>query len=196
MNRIKRTLMIAAGLISLLILIVVGIFVYCYNHVSQGVAPVKSDVIIMIDGGDTNRWTQAGKLYQENYAPKVIVSPVIKEPGIDNIQSMIDAGVPKKDLILETKATSTWINATNTLALMKKNHLKSAIVVTSDYHTARTKLAYNRADKDNKFDITVVGISDKNGEYWNETEIGKQQARREAVKLLAYWLGLYKVIDL
>ncbi|TDM12379.1 YdcF family protein [Macrococcus lamae] len=196
MKNKKRTLLIVLGILVLLALIAAGSAVYAYNHVSQGEKPVKSDVIIMIDGGDTNRWTQAGKLYQEKYAPKVMVSPVVKIPGIDNVQAMVEAGVPKKDLILEKKATSTWTNATNTLALMKKNNMKSAIVVTSDYHTARTKLAYDRADKNNDYDITVVGIKDKDGNAWNETDIGKSLARGEVVKLFAYWFGLYKFIDL
>ncbi|WP_414054023.1 YdcF family protein [Macrococcus equi] len=193
----KKKLIGIISVLLLLAIIAVGIGVWCYNNVDHGDKPKKSDVIIMIDGGDSGRYTEAGRFYEEKYAPKVMISPAIEDKnGLNNVKAVEEAGVPSKAIIKETKATSTWTNATETLKLMKENNLKSALVVTSDYHATRTKLAYNRANKDYGYDISVVGIKSKDGLKWNEYQEGKKQAFREAYIIPAYWLGLYKFIDL
>lgn len=193
----KKKWLSIVGAIVLLALIAVGIGVWCYNNVDHGDKPKKSDVIIMIDGGDSGRYTEAGRFYEEKYAPKVMISPAIEDKnGLNNVKAIEETGVPSKAILKEKKATSTWTNATETLKIMKENNLKSALVITSDYHATRTKLAYNRANKDYGYDISVVGVKSKDGLKWNEYEAGKQQAFREAYILPAYWLGLYKVIDL
>ncbi|WP_414043541.1 YdcF family protein [Macrococcus animalis] len=193
----KKKLLGIIGALLLLAIIAVGIGVWCYNNVDHGDKPKKSDVIIMIDGGDSGRYTETGRFYEEKYAPKVMISPAIEDKnGLNNVKAVEEAGVPSEAIIKEMKATSTWTNATETLKLMKKNNLKSALVVTSDYHATRTKLAYKRANKDYDYDISVVGVKSKDGLKWNEYQAGKDQAFREAYILPAYWLGLYKIIDL
>lgn len=193
----KKKLLGIIGVLLLLAIIAVGIGVWSYNNVDHGDKPKKSDVIIMIDGGDSGRYTETGRFYEENYAPKVMISPAIEdENGLNNVKAVEEAGVPSKAILKEMKATSTWTNATETLKLMKEHNLKSALVVTSDYHATRTKLAYNRANKDYGYDISVVGVKSKDGLKWHEYQAGKDQAFREAYILPAYWLGLYKFIDL
>lgn len=198
MSKGMKLLLRVMGVIVALAFIAICLLVYFYNHVEYVAQPVKSDVIIMIDGGDTGRYTESAKLYKDKIADKVMISPAIEDPkGLNNVKAVEDAGVPAKAIIKEKgPTTSTWQNATHTIKLMKEKHLKSAVVVTSDYHTARTKLAYDRANKDNAVKITVVGVMDKDGRPWRETANGRAQARREAVVLPAYWLGLYKFIDL
>lgn len=196
----KKKLLGIIGVLLLLAIIAVGIGVWSYNNVDHGDKPKKSDVIIMIDGGDTNRFTESGRFYEEGYGKKVMVSPANPKMAdgkiFENVKLVEEAGVPSKAIIEEKKATSTWTNATETLKLMKKHNLKSALVVTSDYHATRTKLAYNRANKDYGYDISVVGVKSKDGLEWHEYQAGKDQAFREAYILPAYWLGLYKFIDL
>lgn len=188
------------GTLLLLAFIVFGTFLWCYNNVDHADKPQKSDVIISIDGGDINRYKEAGKFYTEKYAPKVIVSPANPKMAdgkiFENIKILEEAGVPKNAIIEEKKATSTWTNATESLKLMKENNLKSALVVTSDYHATRSKIAFNRANKEYGYDIKVVGVKNKDGLKWNEYQDGKKQAFREALVTPAYWLGLYKFIDL
>lgn len=196
----KKLWLFLASILGIIVLCAL-VMVYCYFNVDHGdKLNGKKDVIIMIDGGDNGRYTEAGRLYQEKYGKKVMISPAnpkLKDGTIlDNVKAVIDAGVNEKDIIKETKSTSTYTNATETLKLMKENNLKSAIVVTSDYHATRTKFIYNRVNKNYGYDITVLGIKDKDGKKWSETSNGKHQAFRESFVTPAYWLGLYKVFDL
>lgn len=193
----KKLWLFLASILGIIVLCAL-VMVYCYFNVDHGdKLNGKKDVIIMIDGGDNGRYTEAGRLYQEKYGKKVMISPAIEQKGgLNNVQAVKDAGVPDDAIIKETKSTSTYTNATETLKLMKENNLKSAIVVTSDYHATRTKFIYNRVNKNYGYDITVLGIKDKDGKKWNETSNGKHQAFRESFVTPAYWLGLYKVFDL
>jgi len=54
-------------------------------------------------------------------------------------------------LILEEDVISTWTNATNTIEIMVENNWNSAIVVTTDYHTRRTCLSFERASRGKKY---------------------------------------------
>jgi len=59
-------------------------------------------------------------------------------------------------LILEEEATSTWTNATNMIEIMEENNWDSAIVVTTDYHTRRIHLSFERASREKDMDFTYV----------------------------------------
>lgn len=116
--------------------------------------PQPSDVIIVLGSGtrkkDSNflppqaeqRVAEGSLLYRQGYATQLIVaggiSPVTKLVEADLMALLAAAdGVQADAIIKESNSRDTWQNAQNSLAIMKTNGWKTALVVTSPYHTRR-----------------------------------------------------------
>lgn len=194
----KRKVMI---LLSCLIIFWAGHAVWLYNNLDVGEQAIVSDVIIVPEGGD-GRENRAVELLLEGYSQsdKIIVSPLyVEESGFDLTSRYLEAGADLTQLIPENDATSTYTNAVNTLDLMKENGWDTALVVTSDYHTRRTKMIYERVNKDYQFDLTYIAAYHPwDGDlltYFDAKEF-RDAGRREIYKYYGYLIGLYHFIDL
>ena len=170
-----------------------------YNHLDVGGAPQISDVII-VAGGQIYRETKAKELLDKGYSlsNKVIISPLSQLNT--NTRNPFNLNIENPENIeIEEKATSTWTNATESIKVMQKKGWKSAIVVTSDFHTRRTKLAFDRVAKGTGIKFTYVSaypkvdcqevkyLDYKPDISWTYAEIPK------------YWgflIGLYEFVDL
>ena len=155
--------------------------------------PVKSDVIIVLSG-DLGRLEKAYDLYNSGYANHIILSNSNSKLFKDEIEAL---KIPNNvQFIDEPNATSTYTNAEYTLALMEKHHFTSAIVVSSNYHMDRVKLAYERALGDKELKLVYVaseGSSIDSAHYVKRRMILEIE---EPIKYLGYLLCLYKWIDL
>ncbi|WP_176541419.1 YdcF family protein [Bacillus sp. AFS076308] len=155
--------------------------------------PVKSDVIIVLSG-DLGRLEKAYDLYKSGYANHIILSNSNSKLFKDEIEAL---KIPHNvQFIDEPKATSTYTNAEYTLAIMEKHHFTSAIVVSSNYHMDRVKLAYERALGDKELKLVYVASE---GSSIDSSHILKRRMvleLEEPVKYVGYLLGLYKWIDL
>ncbi len=105
-------------------------------------SPVKSDAIILLTGGGVERFEKAAELYHAGYAPLMIISNGLEDGYYNAVMTL---GVPQESIISETKAVSTSTNAEYSAEIMKQYNLKSAIVVSSDYHMRRVKINFTRA---------------------------------------------------
>lgn len=96
--------------------------------------PRKSDVIIMLGGEDGSRVEKVVTLFKAGWASHVIIS------GENEMyrQEMIDAGIPAVALLVEPDARNTAQNAKFSIRLMQSHGYKSALLVTSWYHTRRS----------------------------------------------------------
>jgi len=110
--------------------------------------PQPSDVIIVI-GGDhkPERVKRAVELYQQGYAPIVIISAGTKvwegdewmhEAEVMRRQALM-RGLPEADLWLESESLSTFQNAYYTKAICQSKGFKSVLLVASAYHSRRAK---------------------------------------------------------
>lgn len=170
--------------------------IWLYFNLDVGQSPRTSDVIIVNEGELYVRASEGVDLYQEGYADKIIVSP----PTDTNMDAYYEAGIPQEDLIMEWEATSTWTNAVNSIALMEALGYDSAIVLSSDYHMRRVRLAYERAGRGKDLDFTYVSA------YWRDDQgqpvsyldhpTNRWAALRELYKYPGYLLALYHWIDL
>ncbi len=81
-------------------------------------------------------------------------------------------GVPKKDIILEEKSIDTIENAKYCKKLMKEHKFNSAIIVTSDWHTRRTKYIFQKVMKNKELEFVSsndgIGFLKKIQLYWKE----------------------------
>lgn len=163
------------------------------NFFSVDQKPVKSDVIIVLSG-DLGRLEKAYDLYKSGYANYIILSNSTSKVFQDEQAAL---GIPDNgQFIDEPYATSTYTNAKYTLALMEKYHFRSAIVVSSNYHMDRVKLAYDRA-LGNK-DVKLVYVASEGSSIDSFHFINRRMTLRieEPIKYLGYLLGLYRWLDL
>ena len=95
------------------------------------------------------RLDMAYQLYSEGYAPLIIVSG---GQGVDEPMSeaefmaeyLIDLGVPKDIILLETESVSTEENFALSKPIMDENGITDIIITTNDYHCYRCgKIAEN-----------------------------------------------------
>lgn len=131
-----------------------------------------AEVIVAISGGDTQARTQeAIELYKAGWAPQLIFSgAALDTSGPSNAEAMrqqaLKAGVPNRDIILDSKAADTAQNAAGTLALLGARD-KRIILVTSPYHQRRASIEFQKALGDS---VTIINHPTKTdsawGEYW------------------------------
>jgi uncharacterized SAM-binding protein YcdF (DUF218 family) len=145
-------------IVSFLVLVSVGFWKLgsplelAWNYLVVNEKPVPSDVIIVLAGG-VERTPFGVKLYQEGYAPKIIISG--GESDFMEKQALA-LGVPEKDIIREVKSGTTFGNAYYSAEIMRSQGFHSAIVVTSAYHTRRSGIIFSEFFKDWKLTICAA----------------------------------------
>ncbi len=164
-------------------------------NLNVGEEPRESDVII-VASGSIDRDYRAGMLYWQDYSKsgKIIVSPLQPPAQV----AYVTMGISSEQIIEEPDATSTYTNATNTLEMMNEYGFTSAIVVTSDYHQLRTRMIYERVNRNYGFDLNfVASYHQHNGiaKPWYKNPVLWFPAIREVFYFYGYLFGLYHWID-
>lgn len=129
-------------------------------YFGQSAKPKKSDCIIVLGCqvyGTTPspflawRTEQALKLYKEGYGKYIIVSGG-KGPG-ENISEaeamkryLTSKGVENSKILIEDKSGSTMANLINSKAIMDKEGLNTAVIVSNKYHLKRASLMAKQQD--------------------------------------------------
>lgn len=168
-----------------------------YYNLDVGETPVVADVIIVNEGLYEERSEKASELLNQGYAEQLLISPA--SPYV--LEWYYELGVQDEQIVRENNATSTWTNAVNSLEIVEENYWDSALIVSSDYHMRRVKLAYERAKESINSDVQLIYVSAypvENGEkipYTEHYENGRF-ALNEVFKYIGYLFGLYHVIDM
>lgn len=158
MSKLSVTLLSAGILIGL---VVFGLFrfVSVDDLVACGDKPtvggcVSADAIVVVSGGDTKaRTDEAVKLFNNGWAPYLLVSGAAADPtGPSNASEMrnqaIRAGVPVAAIFSDETAQNTSENASGAAKLARERDIRNIIVVTSPYHLSRTKIVFGKAFAD------------------------------------------------
>lgn len=107
-----------------------------------------ADVIIVLAGEREQRVGYGVWLYQQGYAPKIIMAggPVVWRVTAAQImkEQAVFLGVPAQDILVEERSTTTKENAEFTKDLMVAEGFGSAILVTSPYHSRRASRIFHR----------------------------------------------------
>ncbi|NTA59973.1 YdcF family protein [Agrobacterium tumefaciens] len=97
--------------------------------------PARADVIVVLGGDGPPRAAQAAKLWHEGRAPLVLVTGY---GDCDFIHDMlVQLGVDSAAVSMECLSLSTWENATFSQPILTGMRAKSAILVTSWFHSRR-----------------------------------------------------------
>lgn len=193
------------GVKIVIVLIIFTIFLYIYLQpndllrcqLSSG--PDKTsqcqekDAIIAVSGGDTSaRTNHAIFLYQHGWAKILIFSGAAQDKsGPSNAEVMkkmaISRGVPSSDILTDETSNNTEENAKNTELLLKKNNIKSFILVTSGYHQRRAFLEFSSISKNIK--IYNSPTNDKDwGPFWWASFNGWWLALNEIGKIMVFYI--------
>lgn len=120
--------------------------------------PITADVIVIHGGSTTKnnklpllaqqRLTHGLFLWRKGLASYILVTG--GETQFNNVEAevmaneLITRGVPKNNILLEDKSSSTKENVINSVKILKKNNFNSVLVVTSPYHSLRTTLVWKK----------------------------------------------------
>jgi uncharacterized SAM-binding protein YcdF (DUF218 family) len=145
---------------------------------------VSADVIIVLGGGQHERPQRAAELFGAHAAPRIIVSGA----GDDEInrQLLIQAGVPAAAIEVEGKSATTRENAEFTVRRLRAEQLRSAIVVTSWYHSRRALMTFEHFAPELKF-YSRPSYYGFDKTEWQRTSVGRHMWW-EFLKLPGYWL--------
>lgn len=148
----------------------------------------KADALIVLGGEPFARPTEAARLYKEGVSKRVFITG-IGDAG-RNRQILIGAGVPVAKITTESKATTTYENAVLLKPMLEDAKVRTALIVTSPFHTRRALAAFRKVMPDIAFGVTDASIG-----WWSRPE-GRGDVNRFAVieflKIAEYWL-LYGV---
>jgi len=161
-----------------------------------------SDAIIVISGGETEQRVAEGvKLYQDSWAPLIIMSGAARDEGIANAIAMkqiaVEQGVASNHILVEEKAINTFDNAIKTKEIIKQHKFNKIILVTSPYHQRRAILVFKKVLSDLPVKIISHSASDsawrKNGWWLNAW--ARQLTLSELKKVIYSWIVPFQPQD-
>jgi uncharacterized SAM-binding protein YcdF (DUF218 family) len=161
---------------------------------------VKTEVIVVLGGGNGNRIEAAARLYEDGFGEKLFFSgfriyPETYTSGLMK-KYAIKLGVPGDKIVasIPDVEVSTRGESVANLKLLNKNGIKKFILVTSAYHTRRSKLMYENAIELLGYDIEFLVypapdpfVPIKN---WWKIRSGQKGLFFEYVKSIAYYFKL------
>jgi uncharacterized SAM-binding protein YcdF (DUF218 family) len=163
----------------------------------------KSDVVVLLGGGDRQRMEEAVAIYKEKQAGMVVLTETGEsdpETGILYSQlqkeEMITLGVPDGGIeFTEQHGNSTYEEAYAVRKLLTQSaRLESAIVVTDPYHTLRTRLIFRDVFRETDIRLSVRPVRShwyRSTTWWQSRE-GWQVTLSEYAKVFAFFMGIRK----
>jgi len=197
----KLIIRTAFGIIILCLIIALILYMtrYSWLHVLGDKLVVtnvanKSDVIIVLggEGGFAERSKKAAELYANGYASTILLTDGTfnykHEKEIDKMMSRLQAlGVPESAMLLEEQAQSTFENAKYTKQILKERGMKQALVVTSDWHTLRTKMTFDKVYQKSGIQLSyIAGKSQYPLDDWWHHHDTRENVPLEWAKIIGY----------
>ena len=168
----------------------------------------KSDAIFVLSGTRVERLLEAVDIYKAGYAPAIILSPGIIEDAEVALRArgirfpaeadlfrnlLLELGVPASAIVpVEGYVDNTAQEANLLRSMVKKNHWRRVIIVTSKYHTRRAAFAFRRGLKGTGAEVVMRAskYDQSDPANWWRSRPDFRFASSEFQKLLAYRLGL------
>ena len=143
----------------------------------------RADILIVPGGAGGERAKWAAQLYTNGVAPRILLTGAGDYRGHRAI--LMAAGVPRDAILIESKSTTTRENAEFSAALLKEQGIRTAIVVTSWYHSRRALVAFEHFAPDIRFYSRPSRYAYARRD-WKKAGIGRF-IWEEYPKLIGYW---------
>ena len=159
-----RSTLLPACVTGIMIFLSLGLVLSGY-----GSEPEPADVIIILGGDDGPRVNKGGELFHAGYAKNILVTGIDSKyynpERLDWRQKrLIELGIAGKAILVDTESETTWEEAVNSIAAMKANGWKSALVVSDPPHMLRLHFSWKKAAADASITFTLVPT---NPDWWN-----------------------------
>ncbi|MBN8235303.1 YdcF family protein [Halobacillus kuroshimensis] len=146
----------------------------------------EADAIIVLSGS-AERLERGAELYSKGASDTVILTNA-EENGTTPDRA-VSLGISEADILEDTKATSTYDNALYAKDIMEEQDLSSAIVVTSEFHSRRTKMTFDDIfGKDYTLSYAFTSSSFNSAD--GLTEMEKKTTFSEYTKMIFYSIRL------
>jgi uncharacterized SAM-binding protein YcdF (DUF218 family) len=179
----RLTLGILIGVLGLIVLPGLAGLLFPREILTVDSGPVKADVLVVLGGGSHERPERAAELFKQAAAPRIICSGA--GDCDSNRQLLIHAGVLAAAVLTEEKSRNTHENAQFTVAILRAQHLQSAIIVTSWYHSRRALRCFEHAAPEIKFYSRPAYAGYARAD-WKLNGISSH-VKSEYLKLFGYW---------
>ena len=194
----KNNILAIAGII-LIILIVIGANLGKFLIVNDELH--KADAIVVFSGDNGPRTEKAVELLKEGLGDYLILSGGIVYDDVTMAELMkkhaMKLGVSEDKILIDDKASTTHENAEFTKDIIEENNFKSVIVVTSEYHSRRSKAAMEKSLKNTLIDGQRVEVmaahstEEKFTSKWWTSGNSVLILISEYLKLMGYWTKGY-----
>jgi len=144
----------------------------------------SADVIVVLGGGEHERPARAAELFKQRAAPRILISGA-GDDGI-NLRLLLQAGVPASAIEVENKSLTTRENAEFSIKLLRAEKIRSAILVTSWYHSRRALKTFEHYAPEIKFYSRPSYYAFARAD-WKKLGINRHM-RLEFLKLPGYWI--------
>ena len=146
--------------------------------------PAKADAEVILGGEPYYRPPRALEIFQNGLASNIVVSG---HGDSDEVRIWFKAkGVPVSAIHVESNSRNTQQNARFTVPLLRTQHAKRVIIVTSWFHSRRALACFRKAAPEIEF-ISLPTVADRPRTRWpNRYERG--MVLREYLKLAGYWV--------
>ena len=165
------------------------------NYLISGKPPKPAEVIVILSGDDmADRVVFGTRLYKMGYGKKIIMSggPYYWNTTCAKImrKHAIYLGVSEDEIFMEEKSMTTYENAKHTLLIIVNQGFESALVVTSPYHTRRTRIIFEQLFHDKDIDLRVCAfpLVISNPKSWWKDEVMTRFLVNEYLKLIWHYL--------
>ena len=173
-----------AGAIVFLLLVVWAACSYPEKILLVDSGPSKADMLVILGGSAPERPKRGMELFKAGEAPRIICSG--SGDAEANETFLTNSGVPAAAILLEARSRTTRENAKFTVAILRAQHVKTAIIVTDWYHSRRALACFEHYGPDIKFYSRPSYFAYSRSE-WRSQGINSY-IKAEYVKLLGYWM--------
>lgn len=147
--------------------------------------PRPVDLIIVLSG-DTGRVKHAVALYTARYADKILLTGSGETKQMNKEAQQL--GAKPDDISIDNTSLTTVDNARNSVKFMQDNGSKSAIVVTSAYHTRRSNIIFDNVAKGIDLTISAASYEADMPQGWWKSPTMLRNVTLEYAKLAFYYL--------
>ena len=145
---------------------------------------VTADVMVVLGGGSHDRPERAAELFKEGATPRILVSGL----GDSKISRdyLIKSGVPSRLIQMENQSRTTQQNAIDTIKLLRQEHARRVIIVTSWYHSRRALACFEHYGPGIQFYSRPSYLGYRRAD-WPRQNLARR-IYLEYPKLLGYWM--------
>lgn len=140
----------------------------------------KADAIILLTGDGYFRLAQALNLYQQKWAPKIVISGGTDDISYGSIHAekiankLVKMGMLEKDIVIEAESRNTREQAINVMDLAKKNKWKRILLVASPHHQLRAFLTFLKAMEECGIKLEIINSSAQNLSWFEKNKWGRR----------------------